>query len=201
MTWQQVKQAALQKMFAAPGGGIGTDPATKEDLAAMVPAANEAMLILCVAKPLVRSVTVEKAEDGLPARYDLPALAPDLASLSGRQVTREENGESRPVWDWQLAGERYLVLPAGAAGSYTVWYNAWPEPVTEATADSWQLPLAPDAAALVPLYLASQLCRDEAPALSATLRNEFEAGLSRLAAGLGRAGGEAFASESGWCRC
>lgn len=201
MTWGMAKTIALQKMFADLGGRIGDDPATAEDTAAMPAAANEAMALLCAAaKPLVRCVQLEKTGEG-EARFDLYELAPDLQDLIDCRLYLEEKTGSRPVWYWRLEAERWLVLPHWAEGRYTLQYNALPQRVTGETPDDWPLPLAPDAALLVPLYMASQLCRREDFALSATLRNEFEAGLSRLNRGLGRAGSEVFYSESGWCRC
>lgn len=200
MTWQEAKLITLQKMFSAPGGQIGTDDATAEYLAAMPAAANEALLLLAtVCRPLVKSVTLEKAA-GAQARFDLRTLAPDLASLTGQSVYHTENGVTKRADDAMLMADRYLLLPAGAQGDYTVYYNAYPAPLTQDTPGDAVLPADPDAAALVPLYMASQLYRDDDAQTAAICRNEFETGISRLTRGLGKTGQESFESESGWCK-
>lgn len=198
MTWYETKLISLQKMFAISGSTISSDEATTDYLAAMPAAANEALVLLCtVCRPLVKSITIEK-NAGSQARFDLKALAPDLFSLTGRELLVSDGSGTVPYAKGRLEGERFLVLPAEADGIFTVYYNAYPPAVTGRTADDWELPVDPDAAALVPLYIASQVYRDDDITIATACRNEFEAGIFRLTAGLGRAGYEQFTSEGGW---
>ena len=53
MLWSEVKLATMQKMFAADGGNIPTDESTKDYLAGMPQAANEALLELSKAGKLL----------------------------------------------------------------------------------------------------------------------------------------------------
>lgn len=199
MTWQQAKLFTLQKMFSAPGGTILSDETTADYIAAMPAAANEALLMLATAfKPIVKSITVQK-QPGRQQMFDLKQLAADLFSLSGCCVWKNENGTLLPAFDWQIAGERYLLLSAKAEGEYTLYYNAYPPLIDADTPDDFTLPAQPEAAALVPLYMASQLYRDDDAQTATICRNEFETGLSRLSRGLGDEGMEQFISESGWC--
>lgn len=200
MTWQEAKLITLQKMFSAPGGRIGTDDATGEYLAAMPAAANEALLLLAtVCQPLVKSIALEKTA-GKEQQWDLRALADDFFSLTGCAVYSTRDGVTRKETNFSVLGERLFQLPAKAQGSYTVYYNAYPPPITAATPNDTELPASPESAALVPLYMASQLYREDDAQTAAVCRNEFETGLSRLTRGIGREGREVFESESGWCR-
>ena len=50
-----------------------------------------------------------------------------------------------------------------------------------------------------PLYIASQLYKDEDLGLATLYRNEFELGLDRLTAPPPGVAGDRFVSTSGWC--
>ena len=91
-----------------------------------------------------------------------------------------------------------VVLPAGVEGPLALYYNAWPAPVTAQTPDEEDLPLDPEVAVLLPLYIASQLYKDDDITLATVYRNEFEVAFSLLQrADSGEVGGE-FTSATGW---
>lgn len=127
-------------------------------------------------------------------RYHLRSLAPDFYRLKPGGLLFEGEGNAAPAWRFE--GDDILVLPAKAAGSCRVFYYAYPAPVTAATPDAQELPLTPEAAALLPLYMASQLHKDDDLALATVYRNEFEIGLERLGTDALLLGHEEF--ESGW---
>lgn len=52
--------------------------------------------------------------------------------------------------------------------------------IDDATADDWEIPFAEEACVLIPLYIASQLYKDDDIAQATQYRNEFEAGLQEL---------------------
>ena len=55
MTWKDVKLATLQKMFSADGGTLVEDETTKDYLAGMPQAANEALALFCAKAPCWKS--------------------------------------------------------------------------------------------------------------------------------------------------
>ena len=73
------------------------------------------------------------------------------------------------------------------------------EGVVERSGDGYRLELAEDAAVLLPLYIASQLYKEEDLGLATLYRNEFELGLDRLTAPPPGVAGDRFVSTSGWC--
>lgn len=201
MTWKEVKLATLQKMFSAEGLVINeADDSVSEYLNAMPQAANEGLQLLCTAgKYLRRCLELEPGAAGETRTVDLKAAAPDLYRIEQLELYAfDEEGVPVPVRGAKLVAGRYLVLPGQPGGKLALYYNAWPRPVTAATADDEELPLDPEVAVLLPLYMASQLYKDDDITLATMYRNEFEVAFSLLQrADSGEVGGE-FTSATGW---
>jgi hypothetical protein len=127
-------------------------------------------------------------------RYNLREIAEDYYTL--RDVIREDRGYKKTT-DFRFEGDSIFILPFSASGSYTVYYNAYPEQITAETPDSYVLPLDPDVRVLIPLYVASQLYKDDENDLATIWRNEFEIALSSLDSTT-HAGKEEFQSVIGY---
>ena len=97
----------------------------------------------------------------------------------------------------KLLGGHLLVVPKGIE-SVLVYYNAKPARITENTPDEQEIDLPEDAAALVPMYMASQLYKDDDLAIATTYRNEFETAFERLQNRQAENIDTEFTSESGW---
>ena len=91
-----------------------------------------------------------------------------------------------------------LVIPRSKPGTYRVYYKAYPEQIDLTTADDYELPLDPEVATLLPLYMASQLYKDDDNAIATVYRNEFEVAFERLQNGSNIPRKEEFVSTSGW---
>ena len=201
LRWGELRLAALQKLFSAEGDSINqADSVVREYLAAMPQAANEAVQRLCAEGHAPRRrVQIEK-EAGRPAMADLGQTAPDLYRAEPLEAYQfDENGIPRPAQGLLLAAGRYLVLPAALSGPVEVWYDAWPPALAPATPDETEIELADGAELLIPLYIASQLYKEDDSSIATQYRNEFEAALANMRpAGHGVQGGS-FYSEKGWC--
>lgn len=97
--------------------------------------------------------------------------------------------------DYYRESDHILVLPNDKPGMYTIYYNTYPGPITSDTPDTDVLDVDPEVAVLLPLYMASELYKDDDLALSTTLRNEFEVGLEALVNSSSNPGKEKFISE------
>ena len=84
--------------------------------------------------------------------------------------------------DWSIEGDDVLVIPGNVEGEYTVWYRAYPQAITTQTPDDEVIDMTPDAAALIPLYIAAELYKEDELAMATVLRNEYEDGLQKLQA-------------------
>ena len=197
MTWGETKLAALQKMFAAEGDEVREDESTREYMLAMPHAACEGMLLLCESRPLRRCVTIVRETGASPSCYDLEQLTDDFCAADGAEVYFADSREPVPG-AWVSAGS-WLHIPQAAVGSLEAWYTAYPPRLTADTPDDEELPLAPDAATLLPLYIASELYKDDDNAIATMYRNEFELARETLRPRGGGEQREAWQSVSGWC--
>ena len=165
MTWGEVQRQALKKLDLP-------DQAFREEYRpALVQAANEGALLLATAgRPIRRTALVESQGQPL----DLTAQAPDLFRLTG--ADRLEEGEERPTLDYKWEGEQLWLPP----GTYRLRYDAYEPQLTLDTPEDHTLSLAPEAQALLPLYIASQLYKHDNVQLAVLWRNEFEMGRELL---------------------
>jgi hypothetical protein len=136
-------------------------------------------------------------EYGRYVKYDLKTLASDFYNLFENSITYE--GGVSPVYlsttDYYRESDHILILPSNKPGMYTIYYHAYPVHFTEETEDDYVLPLDDEVAALLPLYMASQLYMDDDLAISTSLRNFFEVGLDSLVNTSHYSGKESFTSE------
>lgn len=306
VTWAEIKLKALQKMFAADGDTIPTDTSTKDYIAAMPGAANEALQMLATAGKFiiksidvahtpvnncipngetihsmlrgvmdfeadkVRSLTfaysgegeytisvggvdvlteslekskgfttvkrlVENPDDervklsitskypisvmniGLyeadyaeedeiqpyseKIRYDLKELAPDFYMLTNEGIIFEgglPSSRYETTDNYLQEGGTVLVLDRKIKGNFKVYYKAYPQQITNATPDDAELVIDDEVAALIPLYIASELYKEDDNGIATTYRNEFEVAFERLRDSIKAPSSEHFQSESGW---
>ena len=196
MTWGECKLNALQTMFSNEGAVINVDDVNQDYINAMPGKANEAMLqITTVGRPLLKTFRItlqdgaEAAESGeelcLPTveknyRIRLTDYCPQFRCIERNQLMLETADGYGRAQDWDLEGDDVLLLPGDQAGTYTVWYDAYPVEITAETPEETELELPEEAAALIPLYIAGELYKEDELALATMWRNEFEDGLVKL---------------------
>lgn len=128
-------------------------------------------------------------------KYDLKELAQDFYNLFDNSISYETKGVYLNTTDYYRESDHVLVLPADMPGMYTIFYHAYPEELTIDTEDDYEMPLDPDVAVLLPLYMASALYMDDDLAISTSMRNYFEVGLEALINTSHYSGREKFTSE------
>ena len=219
MTWGDVKLIALQTMFSNEGAALSTDDINQEYLYAMPGKANEAMQQLAaVGRPILKEwhIRVAAGADGavepeklltLPAvderyRIGISHYLPRFRCIDRGMVLLDDGSIYDTAEDWSLEGDDVLVIPGDVVGTYTVWYRAYPQTITGLTPDGEEIDMPPDAAVLIPLYIAAELYKEDELALATVLRNEYEDGLQKLQAAwqAGSAGmrTEAARTTTGW---
>jgi len=133
-------------------------------------------------------------------KFNLKALIPDFYQLSETDIYWEKDGE--PTYlaasNYYQEADKTLVIPRKDKGVYTVYYKAYPEEITLSTADDYDMSLDPEVAAILPLYMASQLYKDDDNAIATVYRNEFEVAREALSQKARVSKREEFISESGW---
>ena len=149
------------------------------------------------------SATWETPEEvqsyGEKVKYKLKDLAPDFYMLDTTDIYFE--GNSNPYTQtqnyWQ-EGNTVLVLDRNEIGNYTIYYKAYPEQITADTDDNYELPIDEEVAVLLPLYMASQLYKDDDNGIATSYRNEFEVAFERLKNKANAPSAGEFISKTGW---
>ena len=133
--------------------------------------------------------------------YDLTEVAEDFYQLASGEIYYEGEREPRYIAanKYYQEADKTLVLERGMPGTYTVYYKKYPQAITTETEDEYEFVLDPEVAALIPLYMASQLYKDDDNAIATVYRNEFEVAFERLTQFVEVPKKEEFVSESGWC--
>lgn len=132
--------------------------------------------------------------------YDLTQIIPDFYRLYLEQVYIDD-GTMRnklPQAYYRLKGGKVLSLDRNKAGSYAIYYQAYPDMIDAATDDTYVLNIDPEVVVLLPLYMASQLYKDDDNGIATAYRNEFEVALEGLQQADYEEGHETFSSKGGW---
>ena len=132
-------------------------------------------------------------------KYDMLSLAPDFYMIDPQGIYHEGAYQKYlQTSDFYQEGTKTLVLDRDMIGSFTIYYRAYPVQITTDTDDEYELPIDPEVYALLPLYMASQLYKDDDNGIATSYRNEFEVGFERLVNSANLSAYEEFTSESGW---
>lgn len=132
-------------------------------------------------------------------KYDLKALAPDFYMIDPQGIFYEgANQKYLQTSDFYQEGTQTLVLDRDMIGSFTVYYRAYPIELEALTDDDYELPIDPEVYVLLPLYMASQLYKDDDFGVATSYRQEFEIGFERLVNSANINAYEEWTSESGW---
>jgi len=132
-------------------------------------------------------------------KYDMVALAPDFYMIDPQGIYYEGSYQQYlQTSDFYQEGTKTLVLDRDMIGSFTIYYRAYPEQITADTEDTYELPIDPEVYALLPLYMASELYKDDDLGIATSYRNEMEVGFERLVNSANLSAFEEFTSDSGW---
>lgn len=133
------------------------------------------------------------------ARFNMTDLVDDFHNINSIYF-EGDIGETRYVKTDEVfqEGDKVLALDRELPGNYIVYYNALPMTITATTPEDYELPLDREVAALLPLYMASQLYKDDDVSIATQYRNEFEVGFERLKDAQPSGKSEEINIESGW---
>ena len=182
MTWKEIKLITLQKMFSADGNNILNDDSTKDYLAGMPHVANEGLLMICTSKrPILKSVDLPADAGYVTGErrvYNLEEMVDDFYQFYPEVYYTE--GVRERAGDYYTEAHSVFSIPNNKNGVYTVYYYAYPEEITSLTSDDYELTSPKEVVAILPLYMASQLYKEDDNGIATSLRNEFEVALDRI---------------------
>lgn len=113
--------------------------------------------------------------------FDLKKLIPDFARIESDGVYFDENKPlGKSCYEWR--GDSTLIINTDKVGEYTIHYQAYPPRITAQTPGAYVMPLTPEEAVILPLYMASVIYKDDDLSIATGYRNEFEVALESIVA-------------------
>ncbi len=204
MKWYDVKLISLQKMFSNDTAEIVTDDTTTPYITAMPGAANACLNYIATAvRHIDLTYTLEQdgTLEGL-QRYDMKELAPDFFAINAKDIYFEDaDGNYGRAYNFSVEHTSVLLIDGSIEGKWTIYYDAYPDEITQDTDDDYELPLYPEVSVLLPWFIASQLYKDDDASLSTVYWNEFVAMLEDARATAKRVmntGYDDFINTKGW---
>ena len=199
-TWDEIRVTTFQKMHLVEDNKVVEDDSTREHLAAMPAAYNEAVRLLSTTNRYITKY-FEVSSSGLKnsLSVDLKTIVDDLFMVQpGGVYFTDSSGRTDEYYDGTVIGDKDLILDGSETGTYRVYYYAYPVKATADTAGATDMQIDPDVASLVPLYMASQLWKEEEPGIATACRNEFEIGRELLVRERNDGFSSEFRNTTGW---
>lgn len=199
-TWDTIRMITLQKMFLTVGDTVQENDSNRDYLKAMPGAYNEAVMLLSTAnRYIVKSFEVSADALGNAITVDLESVVDDLYQLKPNGIYfTDSDGRMSECDKYNLIGDRYLQLRNNKSGVYQILYFAYPVAATAETKGDDDMQLDPDVAVLIPLYMASQLYKDDDISIATQYRNEFEVARELLIKERNGSYASKFRSITGW---
>lgn len=126
--------------------------------------------------------------------YDLDSLIPDFYKID-KLYFEDYKYELVNRTDYILEDGYTLVIDDKLIGNFILKYQCYPIKIDEETDDDDELDLPEEVAVILPLYIASQLYKDDDIALATQYRNEFEIAVQNM---YPRKDDTKFISKTGW---
>ena len=126
--------------------------------------------------------------------YDLETLLPDFYKID-KLYFENYSHELINRTDYILEDGYTLVIDDKLVGNFIMKYQSYPTKIDDETDDDDEIDLPEEVACILPLYIASQLYKDDDIALATAYRNEFEVAVENL---YPRKDDTKFISKTGW---
>lgn len=112
-------------------------------------------------------------------RYELRTLIPDFYDIMSVEYEKEgRKGQYNS--DYTLEEDSILIIDSKLEGNFIITYKAYPAKITSTTADTYRFTIPSEMIAILPLYIASELYKDDDAAIATQYRNQFEAELDGI---------------------
>lgn len=188
MTWGEIQILSLQKMFLNNQAisvddleTLKTDKKYAIYLNAMPATANEGIRIILsrgvsyAVDAVIDETNFDKELSN--EKYNVINLEDtftDYDSIKSVMVDFEDFN------DYVIKLNKYLLLPKNIDGSIIVSYKTEPKQLTTSTGSNYKINLPIRLLSILPLYIASELYKDDDISLATIYRNQFEAELAGL---------------------
>lgn len=198
-TWDEIRTSVLQKLFLSTDDAVVENDSNRDYLKAMPEEYNAAVMLLSTSNRYITKY-LEITSTGLTNTLivDLDYEVNDLFQLKPNEIYFVDDDGFYKYNGYKMISNSTMVLDGTRQGVYRIYYYAYPMKATSKTKGDADMQLDPDVAVLVPLYMASQLYKDDDIAIATQYRNEFEIGREELKRERNGSMNGRFTSVSGW---
>lgn len=217
MTWAEIKLKTLQLMFSNETAELTEGDGNKEYINAMPGVCNDALDMVTALIPIRGKFTIAISTDAAEAveeagKLTLPVNATaayqvemkdyctDFRALDADEIYQDIDGTHRHMTEYSVENESVFVLSGAAAETVTIYYLCYPTMLTSATDGKTELNVPREIAEILPLYMASELYKDDDLSMAVQYRNEFEDALQKLQGAYRKrpAGSGSYQNTTGW---
>lgn len=217
MTWAEIKLKTLQLMFSNETAELTEGDGNKEYINAMPGVCNDALDMVTALIPIRGKFTIAISTDAAEAveeagkltlpvnataayQVELKDYCTDFRALDADEIYQDIDGTHRHMTEYSVENESVFVLSGAAAETVTIYYLRYPTMLTSATDRKTELNVPREVAEILPLYMASQLYKDDDLSMAVQYRNEFEDALQKLQGAYRKrpAGSGSYQNTTGW---
>lgn len=186
-TYKDLKIAVLQKLDETQntiGGTITTTDLITEYITAIPRLLNEALQYCATAgRFIVKSIDIvqDGTDTGIYKLYDLEEEATDFYSLLGKQVMFNDGETRSTAGNYNIEGDRFFVVDPAIIGTWTIYYNSYPQAIDADTIDDdTEIDVADEVYAMLALHIAGEILLVTGGDYAITRKSEFEQRLQKL---------------------
>jgi hypothetical protein len=161
VTLGDLKTSIHQRIFAITGTTL---PATSAYLNLLPAIIRDGLNELATAgKYIIKShdITQDGTGTGSVQKYDLSSLVTDFYDFGNNRVYYDDGEKYGPTLDYKTEANKIIVLPTAKVGTWTVYYNSYPQQITASTQDSTELEICPEIEELLILYTCPRIYLDD----------------------------------------
>lgn len=178
-TYKDLKKSVLQKLGEArntAGENITLNTNINDYITAIPHLLNEALQYCATAgRFIVKTlmITQDGTDTGKYIRHDLRTLAPDFYSLYDKEVYFEDTDGYVTASNYAIEGDKYFVTDPATAGTWTIYYNSYPQNVVDIT-DETEIDVADEVFALLAYHITGELLLANDEDYAIERKSEFE---------------------------
>lgn len=216
-TWGEVQNEVLGLMFSNANGGEKVDlddASAKEYVINMADSFNYGIRDLCQGKPYIKKYIIRIGEgneedynvkfdfiSGKQIRIDFKDIS-DFSAFGSKGVYFISNdGNIKKISNYFFMGDSEIVLKVSDYGSFLIYYEAYPEKISENTERDFEIKMDDNMLDAVVYYMASRLYAEDDIQLATQYLNIYSDKKNEIFSKSYNApssNGESFISERGW---
>jgi hypothetical protein len=183
ITYGDLKTSILQRIFAITGSNLVQNTTTNPYLNMMPTIIRDGLNELATAgKYIIKSheITQDGTGTGVVQKYDFSSLVASFYSFGDNRVYLDDGEKYGPALDYKIEANRIFVLPTTKIGTWTVYYNSYPQQITKDTPNETELDLDPEIEELLILYTCPAIYLDDDAGFCTLWLNMYEEKLKKL---------------------